>query len=207
MPRITPPITLWAAAGLAAVLIGQSAYAQQPAQQPGGPAMPRFMTQPNNAQPLPDSQGANGNGTGAAGAPQFHPPTPIAGGPGQLPPTHLTQPGYPYLGAPMYPSPQPYVPAEVGSTFITNQALAPHEMLYPHCYHAMYPPFYHKVKGRWVMTGSGVRYREDWYLQGTEVKVKYNGHISPLSLFHAPVGNTHFSSGPNIGWRTSSFFH
>jgi hypothetical protein len=200
-----PRITLGIAAALAVAFVGQSAQAQPQLGPPG------FMNQPADAQPLAGSNGgANGSGTngnGLSGNPQFHPPTPIAGGPGQLPPTHLTQPGYPYLGAPMYPSPQPYVPPEVGSTFITNQALAPHEMLYPHRYHAMYPPFFYKVKGRWVMTSAGVRYREDWYLQGTEVKVKYNGHISPLSLFMPPVGNTHFGGTRNIGWATSGLFH
>jgi hypothetical protein len=114
-------------------------------------------------------------------------PMPIMGGPGQLPPNYLYQPGYPYLNAPLYPSPQPYVPEEVGSTVITNQALAPHEMLYRHRYHAMYPPFYYKVNGGWVMTHNGMLNRETWKLQGTEVKVKYHSHISPFALYCPPV--------------------
>lgn len=119
------------------------------------------------------------------------PPMPVQGGPGQLPPTYLYQPGYPYLNAPLYPSPQPFVPPEVGSTVITNQALSPHEMLYPHKYHAMYPPFYYKVSGRWVTGGNGMINRENWKLQGTQVKVKYHGHISPFALFAPPVFTRH----------------
>ena len=110
-------------------------------------------------------------------------PMPIVGGQAQMPPNYLYQPGYVYLNAPLYPSPQPYVPQEVGSSVITNQALAPHEMLYPHRYHAMYPPFYYKVNGRWLVTRNGLLTRETWKLQGTEVKVKYKSHISPLALF------------------------
>lgn len=114
-------------------------------------------------------------------------PMPIAGGAAQMPPNYLYQPGYVYLNAPLYPSPQPYVPPEVGSSVITNQALAPHEMLYRHKYHAMYPPFYYKVNGRWLVTRNGLLTRERWKLQGTEVKVKYHSHISPLALFAPPV--------------------
>lgn len=114
-------------------------------------------------------------------------PLPVMGGPAGLPPTHLYQPGYVYLNAPLYPTPQPFVPPEVGSSVITNQAFAPHEMLYAHKYHAMYPPFYYKVNGRWMVSESGLRNRESWKLQGTEVKVKYHSHISPFALFAPPV--------------------
>jgi hypothetical protein len=120
------------------------------------------------------------------------PPVPVLGGPQALPPTYLQQPGYVYLNAPLYPSPQPFVPQEVGSTVITNQAFSPHEMLYSHRYHAMYPPFYYKVNGRWVVTRDGLLNRESWKLQGTEVKVKYHSHISPLALFCPPY---------NIWWK------
>jgi hypothetical protein len=114
-------------------------------------------------------------------------PMPILGGQAQLPPNYLYQPGYAFVNAPLYPCPQPFVPQEVGSTVITNQALAPHEMLYSHRYHAMYPPFYYKVNGGWHLTGKGIMNRETWKLQGTEVKVKYHSHISPLALFVPPV--------------------
>ena len=57
---------------------------------------------------------------------------------------------------------------------ITNQAFAPQEMLYPHTYRAIYPPFYHRVKGGWVLTPLGVRSHEKWELQGTQVQVKFN---------------------------------
>lgn len=113
-------------------------------------------------------------------------PVPIRGVGAQMP-RPLYQNGYPYLGAPMYPSPVPYVPPEVGSTVVTNQALAPHELLYPHRYHAMYGPFYYEQEGRWYVGPRGVRRRETWELKGTEVKVEYKDHISPFALFHPPT--------------------
>ena len=85
----------------------------------------------------------------------------------------MQQPGYVRLGAPLYPSPRPNIPIWVGSTMITNQALAPHEMLYPHTYRSIHPPFYHRVKGGWILTPLGVRSHEKWELQGTMVQVKY----------------------------------
>lgn len=95
-------------------------------------------------------------------------------------------PGYPVLDAPMNPVPVPNVPVQVGSTMITNQALYPHEMLYPHRYRALYPPFYYTMHGRWKVTPWGVRSHEHWQLRGTEVKVKYHSSISPFALFHPP---------------------
>jgi hypothetical protein len=93
---------------------------------------------------------------------------------------------YPTLNAPLYPCPVQYTPPWNGGTIVTNQALAPHEMLYPHRYHAMYPPFYYKVKGCWLWTPFGMRQHERWELQGTEVKVNYRSRISWLSGFHPP---------------------
>jgi hypothetical protein len=94
---------------------------------------------------------------------------------------------YPRLNAPLYPSPVQYVPAWTGSTYITNQALSPHEMLYPHKYRAMYPPFYYRVTGGWIVTPTGVKQHERWVLEGTMVKVNYNAHRNPLSrIFFAP---------------------
>ena len=92
--------------------------------------------------------------------------------------------GYPKLNAPLYPSPQQGTQPWTHGTIITNQALAPHEMLYPHKYHAMYGPFYYRVKGCWVMTPVGMRQHEKWELQGTEVKVNYRSTYAPLSGFH-----------------------
>jgi hypothetical protein len=104
-------------------------------------------------------------------------PAPIAGNPTV----------YPRLNAPLYPSPVQYTPPWTGTTIVTNQALAPHEMLYPHKYRAMYPPFYYKVTGGWVVTPKGVKQHEKWKLEGTEVKVNYNAHRNPLSrIFFAP---------------------
>ncbi|WP_437187769.1 hypothetical protein SH668x_001179 [Planctomicrobium sp. SH668] len=94
---------------------------------------------------------------------------------------------YPQLNAPLYPSPVQNTPSYQGGTIITNQAFAPHEMLYPHTYHAMYPPFYHKVKGKWFWTPLGFRQHEHWELQGTEVTVKYRSNYPLFGGWHPPV--------------------
>lgn len=91
---------------------------------------------------------------------------------------------YPKLNAPLYPSPSQFNPPYTGGAIITNQALAPHEMLYAHKYHAMYGPFYYRVRGHWFMTPVGMRQHEQWELQGTEVCVKYRSHYAPFSGFH-----------------------
>ena len=93
---------------------------------------------------------------------------------------------YPQLQAPLYPSPVQHTPAWNGGTFITNQAFAPHEMLYPHTYRAMYPPYYYKVKGGWIWTPFGMRQHEEVKLQGTEVTVKYRSHYPLFSGFRVP---------------------
>lgn len=111
--------------------------------------------------------------------------TPGVGYPAAMEPVNYGH--YPQLSAPLYPSPVQYVPPYTGGTVITNQAFAPHEMLYPHTYHAMYPPFYHKVKGGWFWTPFGVRQHEDWELQGTEVTVKYRSHYPLFSGYHPPA--------------------
>lgn len=95
-------------------------------------------------------------------------------------------PGYPYLHAPLNTTPVPNVPYQVGSTMITNQAFAPQEMLYAHKYRAMYPPYYYKVRGHWMVTPWGVWSNDHWELQGTEVKVNYRSNYSPFSMFHPP---------------------
>ncbi len=93
---------------------------------------------------------------------------------------------YPQLGAPLYPSPAQNIPVQTGATIITNQALAPHEMLYPHSYRAMYPPFFYKVKGGWIWTPFGMRSHDKWELQGTVVEVKYRSKRHPFSGFAPP---------------------
>ncbi len=100
------------------------------------------------------------------------------------------QPGYVHLGAPMYPSPQPNVPIWTGATFIPTPALAPHEMLYPHTYRALYPPYYHRVVGHYYWTPFGMKSHEKWELQGTMVQVKYRSHYPPLHGFHPPKIST-----------------
>jgi hypothetical protein len=91
---------------------------------------------------------------------------------------------YPQTNAPLYPSAQPNVPYQVGGTIITNQAFAPHEMLYPHDYRAMYAPFYYVVKGGWIVTPWGVRNNEQWTLQGTQVDVHYRPRAPLFSGYH-----------------------
>ena len=93
---------------------------------------------------------------------------------------------YPQPGAALYPAPVPGIPQQMGGAAIMNQAFHPHEMLYPHKYHAMYPPYYYKVNGGFMVTPFGVWSHEDWHLQGTRVDVKYKSHISPFALFHPP---------------------
>lgn len=93
---------------------------------------------------------------------------------------------YPRLNAPLYPAPVQYAPPWTGVSVITNQALAPHEMLYPHKYRALYPPFYYNVKGHWVVTPTGVKQGEVWKLEGTEVKVNYKAHRGLFSRIFFP---------------------
>lgn len=88
---------------------------------------------------------------------------------------------YPRLNAPLYPSPVQGVPPWTGGAVITNQAMAPHEMLYAHQYRALYPPFYYRVKGNWLFGPMGVKQSEVWKLEGTEVKVKYRSRPSLFS--------------------------
>ena len=103
---------------------------------------------------------------------------------GQRPGTTQTVvPAYPYLNAPMYTSPVQHVPYQVGGTFYTNQAFAPHEMLYAHKYRALYPPYYFKVKGHWAVLPWGVWSVDNWELMGTEVRVDYRSRKPFYSLF------------------------
>lgn len=94
--------------------------------------------------------------------------------------------GYVHLDAPLYSSPVQNVPHQVGGTFITNQAFAPHEMLHAHTYKAMYGPFYYKVRGSWFVWPCGVESYDRWELMGTEVKVEYRSHIPMFSRFSRP---------------------
>jgi hypothetical protein len=99
----------------------------------------------------------------------------------------ITPTGYPNTNAPLYPTPVPWVPYQVGSSVITNQAFYPHEMLYPHKYRAIFPPYYYEVGGCWKLFPTGVGSAECWRLRGTVVKVKYNSTISPFAGFCVPA--------------------
>jgi hypothetical protein len=95
--------------------------------------------------------------------------------------------GFARLDGALYPSPRQDIPGYVGSTMITNQAFAPHEMLYAHHYRGLYGPFYHKTCRSWIMTPFGICKNEKRVLVGTEVRVNYKSSISPFSLFFPPV--------------------
>lgn len=99
----------------------------------------------------------------------------------------------PQIQSSLYPSPVPYVPREVGWTVITNQALAPHEMLYVHEYRALYPPYYYKK-----CLGSCLPFVPKPRLKGTMVKVKYNTCL-PFG-FHPPTAATQ-TCFSNTQWR------
>ena len=100
----------------------------------------------------------------------------------------MTAPGPgPRTGAALYPAPVPGIPHQVGGTAIPSQFLHPHEMTYAHRYKAIYPPYYYKVNGGWMVTPFGVWSKENWHLQGTQVDVKYKSHISPFAMFKTPV--------------------
>ena len=107
-----------------------------------------------------------------------------AQGPAYTPPPQ--QPGYVQLDAPLNPVPRPNIPWQVGGTMYTNQAFYAHEMLYPHCYRAMYGPYYWSVTGGWKITPGGVREVQHWRLKGTQVKVNYRSSRAPFSLFIPP---------------------
>jgi hypothetical protein len=116
-----------------------------------------------------------------------------------LPPTapNISTTGYPSLNAPMYPCPLPYIPYQTGGTLITNQAFDPHEMLYPHTYRSLYPPYYYEVTGGWKVFPWGVGQSERWRLRGTYVSVKYS---SSWGLFSGwcPPGVSKNAGNPPI---------
>ena len=94
---------------------------------------------------------------------------------------------YVQLDAPLNPYPVQTVPSQVGSTLITTPVLAPQEMLYPHEYRAMYPPYYYKVRGSWLWTPFGIHSKDTWKLQGTEVSVKYKSRVGLFKGFVPPT--------------------
>ena len=131
------------------------------------------------------------------------PPAPIDADLAQGNRGNLTTPpqplGYVRMTAPMYPTPRPNIPAWSGQTVITNQAFAPQEMLYPHTYRAIYPPFYHRVKGGWIVTPLGVRSHENWELQGTTVEVNYRSNYP--GLLSGAFWTPHVAQTYHSRWR------
>jgi hypothetical protein len=105
----------------------------------------------------------------------------------------ITPNGYPATNAPLYPVPLPNIPYQTGGTFITNQAFDPHEMLYPHSYRSLYPPYYFEVVGGWKTLPCGVFQGEKWRLRGTVVTVKYHSSYRLLGGY-CPLAS------PNVVW-------
>jgi hypothetical protein len=101
---------------------------------------------------------------------------------------------YPQLNAPLYSCPRPDVPYEVGRTLITNPALSPHEMLYPHKYRALYPPYYYQDKCGLAC----LPFFPKPSLKGTEVTVKYKSHHGLFDCFYPAVSRVSYS---NRGWK------
>jgi hypothetical protein len=120
-----------------------------------------------------------------------HHPGPIPA-PRYLPPyaPNIVPCQYPYLNASLYPCPVPYVPYQTGGALITNQAFDPHEMLYPHTYRSLYPPYYYEVTGGWKVLPWGVAQGERWRLRGTYVSVKYHSSCGLFSGWCPPAIST-----------------
>lgn len=102
-------------------------------------------------------------------------------------------PAYVPINAPLYPCPKAGVPLEVGRTMITNPAFAPHEMLYPHKYRALYPPYYYKNKCGLAC----LPFVPKPPLRGTEVTVKYSS-CHGLFGWKPPISRVCYS---NKQWR------
>ena len=188
MPRFS--LRVAALTALISVWTFTTANAQTPASGAQPAAYNTAGQQPPQRMPYtqarPISQQTPGPGAPHPAAAPGYPAAGFAAAPAPHPYGHAVLPGYPYLNAPLSPTPLPNIPYQVGGAVITNQALSPHEMLYPHKYKALYPPFYHKVRGHWFLTPWGVWSYDHWELQGTEVEVNYRDHFSPLSLFCPP---------------------
>lgn len=145
--------------------------------QQGTPANQAGISNPIPARPVGTAMnGMNGMNRMNAAA-QAPCPVPVGGGAA----------GFVRLDGGLYPSPQPNIPFDVGTTMITNPALDPHEMLYAHRYRGLYGPFYYKTYRHWILTPFGVCKNEKRVLVGTEVRVNYKTHICPWSLYFPPV--------------------
>jgi hypothetical protein len=172
----------------------QHAVASQPAQQ--AVVQPPAAQQPaQQAAAKPGASQGPVNQTNYDYPPQYHVNYHLSGvtthiahpvtAPYWLPPdaANVTPTGYPFTNAPLYPTPLPNIPYQVGATVLTNQALYPHEMLYAHTYRALYPPYFYEVHGGWKVMPWGVTNVEHWKLRGTLVTVKYHSSIKLFSGF------------------------
>ena len=161
------------------VLLAPCAQAQYPANPyQRVQARPRVMRRVYYAQPQPKRIVIDPNQRTGAPLPQTVNRVQVGAVPQQA--------GYVRLNAPLYPSPRPNIPYQVGAVMITNQAFAPHEMLYPHTYRAVYPPYYYRVRGRWFGILGQSHAEDNWELQGTEVEVQYRSRLPFMSRFSDP---------------------
>ena len=96
---------------------------------------------------------------------------------------------YPQFDAALYPVPRQDIPMQVGGTVLTNQVIAPIELLHAHEYRALYGPYFYRVKGGWFLTPTGIQSHEKWELLGTKVRVKYRTKFGLLSRFIPPLVN------------------
>ena len=176
--------------GLAVAGTVSSAAAGTPLQPTIPPQLTSQSTAPLEPIPVPVQSAESIRQTGYAlgttlGLPAMQPGSalPSVPAPGYGPVIPNKRPVSP---APLYPAPVQYTPPQNGGTIVTNQAFAPHEMMYAHRYRAMYGPYFYEVKGRTLWTPLGLRTFENWKLRGTEVDVKYHDHISPFAGFIPP---------------------
>jgi hypothetical protein len=158
----------------------QQPAAQQPAQQPAAEPGASHGSVSQTRYEYPPHYQVNDHLSGV----MTHIPHPVTA-PYWLPPDapNVTPTGYPFTNAPMYPTPLPNIPYQVGATVLTNQAFDPHEMLYAHTYRALYPPYFYEVHGGWKVMPWGVTNVEHWKLRGTLVTVKYHSSIKLFSGF------------------------
>lgn len=125
-----------------------------------------------------------------------YPQTPNGVPPDGVPYNYNYSPGYANIRPALYPCPKPDIPLEVGRTLITNPALAPHEMLYPHCYRALYPPYYYKN----TCGLACLPFVPKPCLCGTEVTVQYKSHLGCFGRFYPPIS---CRSYPNSVWHST----
>ena len=116
---------------------------------------------------------------------------------------YYTQPGTSSAHAEMYPAPHP-VPAHVGSSHYTYQALMPHEMMYTHSrnyynYHATPASFYSDMcGGHGRPPGYGLNKTSVRWQSGSNSIAPLPGTLFPFQKFQN-LWNQHRHAGPQPG--------